>query len=283
MIGEPGYDDWQYGNYTEVTNQLPIKIRKKVKGNSYKTYTCSTTDMSSIKQNWLNNNPLKKDTEFPGWCPTEIKSKDGKIETIGLCSDKCKDSSPQIAFANINLLTEDECRHLVDKNEDLSGLDWKPEYEMCGAKKHMFPKLYEFKLTRKSAEQKKKDMESFKKLEEKFGHDVAKEFYKPTKYSFHMTGYSTNYEQVDDDYPFNWYLGTVDTCQGDSGGPMWRNIKVDGIVRATQLGVVSRGSWCGQFNLPGLYTRVSKIYDWIKETVEANSDGANLCPDNTYG
>ena len=29
-----------------------------------------------------------------------------------------------------------------------------------------------------------------------------------------------------EDYPYNWFLGGVDTCGGDSGGPLWTNIKV---------------------------------------------------------
>merc|ERR1719370_1255577 len=71
-----------------------------------------------------------------------------------------------------------------------------------------------------------------------------------------------------DDYPYNWFIGGVDTCQGDSGGPIWRNIKVGPKIRATQVGVVSRGDGCAQFNSPAIYVDVGKFYDWISTTVK---------------
>ena len=38
-------------------------------------------------------------------------------------------------------------------------------------------------------------------------------------------------------------------------------------VRATLLGVVSRGAGCAEFNSPAVYGSVSKAFDWIKETI----------------
>jgi len=58
----------------------------------------------------------------------------------------------------------------------------------------------------------------------------------------------------------------VDACQGDSGGPA-SLASADG--RHTQVGIVSLGAGCGDYRFPALYTRVTKIMDWIKK-VTAN-------------
>ena len=73
------------------------------------------------------------------------------------------------------------------------------------------------------------------------------------------------------------FLGGVDSCQGDSGGPLWRNIDKDGDVRATQIGVVSRGKGCAGFNDPAIFGSVKKIYKWIRRTVKKHKTDKNLC------
>jgi secreted trypsin-like serine protease len=52
-----------------------------------------------------------------------------------------------------------------------------------------------------------------------------------------------------------------DGCRGDSGGPL--------VVRGTdlQVGVISWGIGCGNYNLPGVYARVSSAYRWIESAV----------------
>nr|WBW70050.1 venom protein [Lampona murina] len=52
-----------------------------------------------------------------------------------------------------------------------------------------------------------------------------------------------------------------DACVGDSGGALFS--KQDGRWHA--VGIVSFGSTCGQEHYPGVYTRVSKYLQWIKD------------------
>ena len=82
---------------------------------------------------------------------------------------------------------------------------------------------------------------------------------------------------TNESYPYDWFLGGEDSCQGDSGGPLWRNIEIgDGDVRATQIGVVSRGKDCAGFNNPEVYVSVKKIYRWIRYIVKRHKSN-NVC------
>jgi len=51
-----------------------------------------------------------------------------------------------------------------------------------------------------------------------------------------------------------------DSCSGDSGGPLYMKRG----SQLVQLGIVSWGIGCARADSPGVYTRVTKMMDWIR-------------------
>lgn len=54
-----------------------------------------------------------------------------------------------------------------------------------------------------------------------------------------------------------------DSCQGDSGGPLF--VTLNPLNDSPQVGVTSFGYTCGDFTIPGVYTRVSSFLGWIEQ------------------
>lgn len=64
----------------------------------------------------------------------------------------------------------------------------------------------------------------------------------------------------------------VDACTGDGGAPLV--CAADG-SRYYQAGIVAWGIGCGQKNIPGAYTDVSKFVDWIRTKMVALGSDVN--------
>ena len=140
-----------------------------------------------------------------------------KIERWGYCDPKCKDSDDGFMYANMNLLTMDECKTMFNYCETCEN-NFNYKLELCAGKKHAFPLgMFSFKRFKK----KKKKFQKQKKEAKKFGIDP------PTKYTYRQRKKFLRISpRTKEKYPYDWYIGGADSCQGDSGGPLWRNIKV---------------------------------------------------------
>ena len=125
-------------------------------------------------------------------------------------------------YANINVLEDDECEVLFQpKGGSLEAVGYNKEYEICVGKKHPFPKSV-ISFTRKT--KRKKMIQKQKAEAKKLGLEKG---VKPSRYIYIMNKQQTRVSLgTPGNYPYDWFLGGVDSCQGDSGGPLWRNIKV---------------------------------------------------------
>ncbi|CAL8106978.1 unnamed protein product [Orchesella dallaii] len=65
--------------------------------------------------------------------------------------------------------------------------------------------------------------------------------------------------------------GKQDACQGDSGGPLnWEDLREDSSKEGTKyvIGIVSWGQGCARASFPGVYTRITKYLEWIRQNTQ---------------
>ena len=122
----------------------------------------------------------------------------------------------------MNILTNEEAVELfkngVQKSEVKGGKLKLEEFRIFAGKKHTLPAKM---IVVKRKQKPKKMLEKQQKEAKEFGMKLE-----PTNYKYLHKSPKKAYSRTPDNYPYEWFMGGVDSCQGDSGGPLWRNVKV---------------------------------------------------------
>ena len=181
----------------------------------------------------------EKQDSFWGWCQDwcKFESKLG-LSWVGartLQILKAKEIlASKLQETKLNVLEMSHCKQLTE----MGNYKFWGEWDLCAGKKRKFKTIVQY--------EKDKDSDEYT-------------FYKNI----------TNYFGMNDkgNYPYDYYVSGSDSCHGDSGGGAYYWEK--GSDKPKLIGIVSRGfgsdskDGCGEFNFPGIYTRVMKYLNWI--------------------
>ena len=204
-----------YREVYESSIDLSLFFQVKQKGKKAKNYKfhCGRTDFKDADEKEESN----------GWCATEEDNNE-KIKSWGYCSKECKPQEDGFLYANMNILTHEEAVELMkngvqsQRDEVKGNKIIEEEFKIFTGKKHTLPRdMIVVKRKRKP----KKMFEKQQKEAKEFGIKLE-----PTEYKYQHKKPKKAYSRTPDNYPYEWFVGGVDSCQGDSGGPLWRNVKV---------------------------------------------------------
>merc|ERR1712226_1622199 len=123
------YKDKGIDDFVKIRG-VPIEVVIKKGGKGDRINHCSKFKFSA------------EEKKKGGWCATHVTDNE-KISGWGMCSSACQPSDGAYSYANMNLLTDEECKNLIkyglEEGHKDPGVDFSKE--LCAGKKKHLPKM----------------------------------------------------------------------------------------------------------------------------------------------